>query len=82
MCSNTRKTCRWLREISTAVSILCPNLSIIDKCGTYSDNEIIYKMWVKELEKNKCYKNEKVQDILEYKLDYNEILEYRYSNTP
>jgi hypothetical protein len=75
-------SCRHLQEITESINIICKDTPIIIMQKN-SDPKELNKMWnnyLQQLEKNnKCIKNKKVQQILNYEIDYNEILHTKNS---
>lgn len=77
VCRPKNITCRWLLEITRSISVVCyRNHTLeIQKC-TKGQEEAIWKSFMShfKLEHSSCHKNKTVQSILNFDMDYNDIL--------
>lgn len=71
VCRPPRLTCRWIQELTLAISILCPKVPPIQTCPT--DLEHLWAQYWSRLSPE-CLAQKQVQQILQYEVDYHEIL--------
>jgi len=71
-CRPLNLTIRWVREITTSLQILCPRLRVFT-LDEKKNPESEWKRFNNLLSQTQC-SDPRVKEILEYRLDYNEIL--------
>ena len=77
VCRPKKLTCRWLREITGVIDTICRhngmnNIGYIAYCNEDNTGKI-WETYLKNLHASKCYSNSTVQDILYYRVDYNDV---------
>jgi hypothetical protein len=77
VCRPTVLTCRWLTEMTQAIHTLCPGQPVL-LCGKYfPDHDSASTLWdnyYQHLQFSPCMKHPKVQQMLKFEIDYNDIL--------
>ena len=69
----SHKTCRWLKEITTAINVICPSQPSIQKCPLNLD--LSWNRYLESLQDNpQCFRRPEIQQILTYQVDYHEFL--------
>ncbi len=74
VCRPAKLTCRWVREITKAVSIVCPSMP---PAPCDRNPKAAWSSYLNQLEQSKCWKDPTVQQILKFEIDYNTILSRR-----
>lgn len=66
-------TCRWMEEFTKAIHIVCPDAPMV-KCNSTQSLEETWNQYEKDLMQSRCLKNDTVQKIVLYEMDYNDVL--------
>lgn len=64
-------TCRWVKEITRAIWLVCPERPPVSECSSSPLKD--WQTYLASLQR--CARKPRVLDIIEYRVDYNEILD-------
>lgn len=73
VCRPQGLTCRWIEEFTRAVHMVCPDAPVV-KCNSNQSLDETWTKYEKEFLQSQCLKNETVQKIVLYEIDYNDVL--------
>ncbi len=71
VCRPEKITCRWVQEITEAINVLCPQAERV-YC-TPNHAEALWATYT-EQELPKCLHHPKVNQIIRFEIDYNDII--------
>jgi hypothetical protein len=73
VCRPATLTCRWIREITEAICMICPNVKPVTQCQT-SEMEACWSKYLQRLSQDDCASNHPVvTSILNFQMDYNDV---------
>jgi hypothetical protein len=69
-CRPEKLTCRWIKEMTEAISNICPTQKRIIKC---IDKEKQWNDYYSKLQKTECINYQNISNILNGSIDYNDF---------
>ena len=78
VCRPKQLTARWVRELSEAMTTLCPQTKFIHsercECTEKRVTETCFKDYLHDLQSSSCYKQKKIEidRVLSFEVDYNQ----------
>lgn len=72
ICRPQRLTCRWVFEITRAISVICADAPTVSYC---KDAEHEWRLYLLQLDHHPCGRNPEVGRVLQYERDYRDYLE-------